>query len=706
MESMLAPATKMLQPIAGDQKLKFSTSDDTVMLKQIQAVHIPDGRDINVRPLLSIVEDIFNRADSIVTPSMQAHAEALQDQTYQNNVTEMIEALSFLIDRISCEIAFKCTETAEAHATTMSILNMVSSYPWDVKLVIALSAFAVNYGEFWLLAQSYTSNQLAKNLAILKQVPEILQHTSMLKSRFDTIRSLIRAMLDIANCIVEFKELPPKYIAYDFSAMSSAMDHIPVAIYWTIRSMLTSASQITGLSGFGNEYLLSTTESWELSTLVHKLNNMHSHLRNLLASCRKQIDDRKFMEAYQNLLYLFETAQIENMKVLKALLNPKNDPLPLFDGATKRRVNLDVLRRRNVLLLISDLDILPEKIAILEQIYNESRSQPSRLESQYEFVWLPVLDPTVPLSETSQEKFERLRSMMTWYTLNHPSMIDRAVFKFIREVWHFEKKPLLVVLDPQGQVVCPNALHMMWIWGSLAFPFTTPREEALWKAETWRLELLVGGIDPVIQNWITEGRFIFLYGGEDIEWIRKFTSSVKAFSRASGLSVEMVYVGKSNPKERVRRNMATIIAEKLSYCLPDLTAVWYFWIRIESMWYSKHQLGKTDDNDPITREIMTLLSYDGSAGGWALLSRGTAEMTKAKGSAFLSCLSDYTLWAEEMREKGLVPTIHDYFLKHPAPHHCNRLVLPGFAGRIPERVSCFDCGRIMEKYILYQCCDE
>lgn len=153
---------------------------------------------------------------------------------------------------------------------------------------------------------------------------------------------------------------------------------------------------------------------------------------------------------------------------------------------------------------------MQDKIAILEQIYNESRSQPSRLESQYEFVWLPVLDPSVPLSEIKKDKFENLKALMTWYTLQHPSLIDRAVFKFIKEVWHFEKKPILVVLDPQGRVTCPNALYMMWIWGSLAFPFTTERETALWRAETWRLELLVGGIDPVILNWVCLSNLICL----------------------------------------------------------------------------------------------------------------------------------------------------------------------------------------------------
>jgi hypothetical protein len=37
---------------------------------------------------------------------------------------------------------------------------------------------------------------------------------------------------------------------------------------------------------------------------------------------------------------LFETIHIDNIKILKALICGKEDPLPLFDGSTKQRVNL------------------------------------------------------------------------------------------------------------------------------------------------------------------------------------------------------------------------------------------------------------------------------------------------------------------------------------------------------------------------------
>jgi hypothetical protein len=40
----------------------FSSSDDNAMMKRILETHAPDGREIDAKPLLQIVEDIFHRA--------------------------------------------------------------------------------------------------------------------------------------------------------------------------------------------------------------------------------------------------------------------------------------------------------------------------------------------------------------------------------------------------------------------------------------------------------------------------------------------------------------------------------------------------------------------------------------------------------------------------------------------------------------------
>ncbi|KAK1575813.1 hypothetical protein Q3G72_008541 [Acer saccharum] len=709
MDLSIVPHKMMQHQFGRGDRHMFSSSDDQGMLKQVQASHAPDGREFAVKPLLYIIEDIFKRSapgiPGFSLGTKDAQSDVLDDKAFQSGFFDMLDLLSFTINKVSCEISCKCSGGGDAHATTLGIFNLLGSYAWDAKVVLAMAAFALNYGEFWVVAQLYPTNPLAKSVALLKQLPEILERADTLKSRFEALSNLIKAMLEVAKCIVEFKELPSHYISPDIPEMVTATAHIPTAVYWTIRSIVACSAQIMGLIGMGHEYVVSTSESWELSSLAHKVNSIHTHLKNQLNLCYKIIDEKMHIEAYQALVRLMETPHIDNMKVLRALIYAKDDQLPLIEGSTKRRAGLELLRRKNVLLLISDLDVSHDELFILEQMYQESRQHSTRTESQYEVVWMPVLDRTASWTEEKQKRFEDLQGTMSWYSIHHPSMVDPAVLRYVKEFWHFKKKPILVVLDLQGRVVNTNALHMMWIWGSLAFPFTSSREEALWREESWRLELLADSVDPAIPTWMSEGKYICLYGGEDIEWIRKFTTTAQAMARAAGIPWEMLYVGKSNPKEKVRRNMATIVVENLSHTLQDIPLIWFFWVRLESMWHSKMKHGKSAENDPIMQEIVTMLSFDGSDQGWAVICRGS-EMAKAKGETILKCFGDYELWKSNAKQKGPIPAINDYLRELYSPHHCNRLILPGTTGSIPERIVCAECGQPMEKFIMYRCCTD
>lgn len=158
------------------------------------------------------------------------------------------------------QISCKCSGGGDAHATTLAIFHLLSSYSWDAKVVLALSAFAVNYGEFWLVAQLYLTNPLAKGIALLKQLPDIIERSAVLKPKFEALNNLIRATLDVAKCIVEFKELPSQYISPDAPEMLSATAHIPTAVYWTVRSIVACATQIIGLTGTGHEYVFSSAK--------------------------------------------------------------------------------------------------------------------------------------------------------------------------------------------------------------------------------------------------------------------------------------------------------------------------------------------------------------------------------------------------------------------------------------------------------------
>ncbi|KAM0940824.1 putative sieve element occlusion, Thioredoxin-like superfamily, protein SIEVE ELEMENT OCCLUSION [Dioscorea sansibarensis] len=665
-------STALMKPLAQQQKMQlikgerhlFSSSDDSTLTKQIMATHTPDDREVEVKPILYIVEDILKRANPSLILTPQTQLEFLDDTTHRAEVVSMLEALAYTVHRMSSEINYKCAIGGDGHATTLAVLQSLSRYTWDGKLVIALAAFALSFGEFWLTTQLHTVNPMAKSLAHLKQLPNILEHTDILQPRFDAINNLIKAMLDVTKCIVEFRELPSEYISPDAPEMAMALAHIPTAVYWTIRGVVACISQIVGLIGLGHE---------------------------------------KHMEAYQTLVRLFETIHLDNMKILRALMYSKDD-LPLIDGTTKKKVSVDILRRKIVMLFISDLDISHEELFVLIQLYNDTHQ--GRVERHYEIVWLPVVDRHVPWLQSREESFNSLASSMPWYSLVHPSLLDKAVVKYIRDVWHFDKKPMLVVLDPQGKVVCPNALHMMWIWGSLAFPFTSNREEALWREEIWRLELLVDEIDPTILQWVTEGRHVCLYGGDNIQWIRSFTTTMRRVAQDAKVPLEMVYVGRSNPKEKVKRAMSVIAAEKLSGYWMDVAMIWFFWVRLESMWHSKMQHGRTVEDDPIMQEVMQILSFDGSEEGWAIISRGSVEILKSHGKKLLDCLMEYDTWKGTVELEGFIPALGRALLPYQTHEHCTRLILPGETGKIGEKIVCAECKKPMEKYVLYRCCTD
>ncbi|XP_043703940.1 protein SIEVE ELEMENT OCCLUSION A-like [Telopea speciosissima] len=383
-----------------------------------------------------------------------------------------------------------------------------------------------------------------------------------------------------------------------------------------------------------------------------------------------------------------------------------------------------------------------------------SRSPPWTAFGSYgqeiKLLWVPVVEDrnrSIPWSEGRQREFERVQSNMPWYSVHHPSFIHPPVIKYIKDMWHFNGKPIIVVLDRQGMVVNANALHMIWIWGiTVAYPFTSSREETLWEMEYRKYSLpKQNGITTNFARWLVNdtehevnisnysqlspwsntyiqppyiqtpwsNTYICLYGGEDIDWIRKFTTTTTKVAQAAGITLEkMIYVGKRNSKERVKRNIDIINTEKLSYCWEDPTLIWYFWIRLESMWYSLMQHGRNPiEKDPIMKEITKMLIFDGSEQGWALIGNELGTMAEANGELILKCFNEYDMRKHSVHaNKGFIQALNDHLEQVRTPHHCTRLILPRTDGRIlPETMVCIDCGRPMEKSVsvsvMYSCCN-
>lgn len=190
-------------------------------------------------------------------------------------------------------------------------------------------------------------------------------------------------------------------------------------------------------------------------------------------------------------------------------------------------------------------------------------------------------------------------------------------------------------------------------------------------------------------------------------WIRNFSKRAKEVAKDAGIELEILYVGKSNPGEKIRKNIAAIVAEKLIHTLADPTLVWFFWVRLESMWYSKTQRGNTIEEDPIMQETMTMLSFDSGDQGWALFCLGSTNMIRAKAETMMNVVNGYEdRWEKNAKDQGFMPAMSQDLRDLHTPEHCNRLILPSSNGTIPEKVVCSECGNAMEKFIMYRCCND
>ncbi|XP_062116089.1 protein SIEVE ELEMENT OCCLUSION B-like [Humulus lupulus] len=695
-----------------DLSRKHMISDDSTMVRQIRETHSPETHYLDVKPIILVIEDIFRRtAPGIDAMINGTHIDAGDEKGSVSSVDEMLEALAHIIHKISCEMFCKCSGS-DLHASTLVLFKMLSYYPWEAKVVLALAAFSVTYGEFWLVTQLCTTNPLAKAVALLKQVSDMIENLRALKPQLEAIHNLISAIMKVTKLIVEFNDLPTEYLSQDSEQLSVGKAHIPAAAYWTIRSIIACAWHVASLTDFRYEHIASASELWELSSLAHKLVSIHDLLALELNNCRKYIAKMQHEEHYKNLVRLIEgTTHLDNMKILKALLAPAEEQTLVY-GYSKAKVSVEVLRRKHVLLLISDFDITHEELTILSIIYDMRMKQDQRYDTSskdtpYEVVWIPMVDRMTNWRPQREQKLSELQSKMPWYYVENPDLIEPPVIKYIRERWNFEKKIILVALDPSGKVTSKNATHMMWIWGNSALPFSQDREDTLWSGEQWSLKLLIDSIEPETQTWMNSNKYICLYGGDNIDWIRQFTTQAKVVAQAFGIELELLYVGKSNvPKERINKINATIQAENLSHIWPDSTSIWFFWSRLESMRCSKVRYGKTIEDDPILKEAMILLSYDGSDQGWASLWRGSNEMARANGQLALKTLNEFQIWEPETREMTLIPALNVELQRRHSPQHCTRLILPGIGQDIPPKVVCTECGRDMEKFFMFRCCTD
>ncbi|KAF3456890.1 hypothetical protein FNV43_RR01544 [Rhamnella rubrinervis] len=649
-----------------DEVLGLFTMSDHKIMENIYATHVHADENFDDDSLFIIVENILKRATQIVdkvVQGSQVHVENIDEKTPRPGFSVPLCTLK----KIGCELSCKPPGEEVAHKTTLSILDKLSTYSWEAKAVLALAAFAMEYGDFWLLAQHQHSDCLAKSVGILKRVP-ILTKPGELQKRRQAIlelNSLIKAILQVMDIIDQFDKLSA-YDPRDIPGLTIAMDHIPVDAYWSILAIVACSTKLTILTSDEPD------KPHDLSPYAQKIHYILNKLKIQLIVCRKQLEEADTRRKLKKMLQ----TPTEVMEIFKALIFSKDNVHPLIDGSTNKTVNIDVLRRKNILLFISSLDITDEDISILKPIYEGIKK-----DNNYKIVWIPMVEQW---TNDLRKKFDILRAKMPWYTVQFVSVT--VGIKFIKEEWHFNGKPTLVVMNQQGKVENPNALHLIRLWGMKAFPFNKTAEENLSRALSW-IGPVVDNIDPVIQTWIKEEKYIFFYGGNDNEWIQQFTKKANAFAndpiiKDSKIKIELFCIGKTGKGGE------------------DHGIIAKFWSGIESLFFTKvHK-----QVDPVTQEIQKLLSYKNES-GWAVLSKGSTVVTAGHGLTMLKVFDDFEKWKEVVREKGFEFCFREYHGKViQSVRHCCRLDIPSVTGKPPETMRCPECPRTMEMFISYKCC--
>ncbi|KAL8550597.1 hypothetical protein ACS0TY_009140 [Phlomoides rotata] len=660
----------------------FEGDDKSLLIKSIQETHAPGLDEYGMKPLLAIVEDIMTRANPLSANITSLRAPLHDDPVKSDDraVAQLAKVLESPINYTSYVMTWKCVGGVDSHAVTMQLLHSLSNYSWDVKAVITYAAFAINYGEFSLLNQS-------SDLTIATLMG--FAHQSFEFDHSDAVVNLLDTAIKLTRCVIDFKDFPPKYI-------NLQPHEIPLVVYLIIRTLVVCASLLTDVLC---DHITITDEGMKIiSTLRLRLSPVLEEWQDKVINFRNlQKFDGRYIE-FQNIISK-PSPQSDNLKVLSAFFCPRKDQLPLYDGSRKRYQRLEVLKQKYVLLLITDLGFPPLEQNFINWIHN---SQPTRHE--YEILWLPIPDPKIPMNETT---FRELRDAFPWFSAEHPSAIEPVAIKFIQEDLNFKASPLLAVLDPSGALINSNALPMSYVWGLRAFPFTLEREKQLWEASAWNIDLLADNVDLRLPDWINSNKVICLYGGDNIGWIHRFTKAAQTAAEALHVPLEMLYVGRNNPREEVRVCHEIITKDNLSLTFDPNYRYFYEHIWVFSMWYSKKKLGNPIEGDLVMQGIIDLLSYDSSEQGWAVFSRGNSEMFMARGDNLLPTLEGYAAWANDVDHPDkFVQIFYQNLTSYKPQHHCNRLILPGAVGNIPDTVFCAECGRPMEKYVMYRCCDD
>ncbi|KAL8142437.1 hypothetical protein V2J09_015469 [Rumex salicifolius] len=651
--------------------VSFSLGDD-ILIQKILITHNPDGRLLDSELCLRAVETIMSHA-SAFHEEMEQKRQRQEQACIEVSSIEVEgpeEPLGHTIHMLSREIICLRSVKEDVCTKPLVLFELLGKYRWDAKLSLVLSSFAVIYGEFWVIIQSQDCNRLALSISLLKELlPLSLKKFQLI---FKTVSLLVDSMVALTRIVVQFERLPTVEAELANAELIRTTKHLVcVAAYWICRSVLICTSKLADIRA---------SKDLQITSLEQRMKSISEELKLQVNNCQLEAE----LKIHQKLVNLLNEPQDDNQKVLRMLLSLKDDR-PLKHSASQEKLGISELAEKVVLLLISKSELLPiDELLLLVQRINDNSN------ASYEIVWIPVTSSET-WSDNNIIVYSFLSNSLPWYSVKSPWSLSPTTINHIKKEWKFNDQPIIVALDPGGQVSNSNAIDMGWIWGAKAFPFSTSKEEELWSHENSIHKLLVDSVSPLLSMWAEQGRVICIYGSDNIEWISEFIAKMNDVQKTVEQQLEVVYVGKRNPDEKIRNIMASINSNNLTW-----NGMQLFWIRLESMRRSILRLGKAAYSDPISRQVEELIKTteieDGS--GWMIVGKCSSTNTlKLRGQEVIKALNLFP-------ESGFVNAIRGSMETHPE-QPCNHSRMVKYDEATEESLICENCGRPMNKFIVF-----
>ncbi|KAF5445522.1 hypothetical protein F2P56_034568 [Juglans regia] len=152
---------------------------------------------------------------------------------------------------------------------------------------------------------------------------------------------------------------------------------------------------------------------------------------------------------------LSEEPQVQEIvKAFNALRSAKDNLRKLIDGSTKKEVGADVLKNKNILLIISGFS--NDDILKLKSIYEGATSK----KDNYKIVWIPMVEQ---ISAWTVDVWNMLITEKPWYVLPCSSSLaaSGSQFMIMSKEWQFKNEFIMMVMDIKGKDKVTNAFRLI-----------------------------------------------------------------------------------------------------------------------------------------------------------------------------------------------------------------------------------------------------